>query len=79
MKDQSMTLEESCLTGIDILSDHLGPVGRVRFFQQSETGWGNYSEERYKLLGNPDLKTLVKKIQVKKAADNVRNIVNHST
>jgi len=67
MKNQSMTLEEIRLTGIDILGAHLGSIGMVRFLQQSETGWGNYTEERYKWLGNPDLKNLATEIQEKTA------------
>jgi hypothetical protein len=35
----------------------------VRFLQQSEMGWGNYTEERYQWLGDPDLEELAKKIQ----------------
>jgi hypothetical protein len=30
----------------------------VRFLQQSETGWGDYTKERKKWLGDPDLKEL---------------------
>ncbi len=62
MTKQTLTLEEIRLTGIELLGKHLGPVGMVRFLQQSETGWGDYSKERYKWLGNPDLKTLAKEI-----------------
>jgi hypothetical protein len=35
----------------------------VHFLQQSETGWGNYTEERYQWLDDPDLKELATKIQ----------------
>ncbi len=63
MNNQTMTLEEIRLFGIEVLSKHLGSVGMVRFLQQSETGWGNYTEERHQWLGDPDLKSLAKKIQ----------------
>jgi hypothetical protein len=36
----------------------------VRFLQQSETGWGNYTVEREQWLGDPDLEALAKKIQM---------------
>ncbi|EDN65039.1 conserved hypothetical protein [Beggiatoa sp. PS] len=35
----------------------------VRFLQQSETGFGDYTKERHKWLGDPDLRTLAKEIQ----------------
>ncbi len=60
-----MTLEQIRERGIQALREHLGIVGMVRFLQQSETGWGNYTEERYQWLGDPDLKTLAKEIQRK--------------
>lgn len=37
----------------------------VRFLQQSETGWGNYTEGRHQWLGDPDLRTLAREIQSK--------------
>jgi hypothetical protein len=39
----------------------------VRFLQQSDMGWGNYTEERYQWLGDPDLEELAKKIQTRHA------------
>ena len=41
----------------------LTDVGMVRFLQQAEMGWGNYTEERYQWLGEPDLEELANKIQ----------------
>jgi len=38
--------------GIKALKDALGPVGMVRFFQQYESGHGDYTEEKYQ---QPDL------------------------
>lgn len=65
MSQPAMTLEQIRERGIQALREHLGIVGMVRFLQQSETGWGNYTEERYQWLGDPDLKTLAKEIQRK--------------
>ncbi len=58
-----MTLEQIRWTGIELLGQHLGTIGMVRFLQQSETGWGDYTKERYNWLGDPDLRTLAKEIQ----------------
>ena len=60
---QAMTLEQIREQGLAILRQHLGIVGMVRFLQQSEMGWGDYTEERYQWLGEPDLEELAKKIQ----------------
>ncbi len=63
MEQQAMTLEQIRERGLAILCQHLGIVGMVRFLQQSELGWGNYTEERDQWLGDPDLEELAKKIQ----------------
>jgi hypothetical protein len=62
MNPETMTLEQIRQKGIEILAQQLGPVGMVRFFQHSETGWGNYTQERHQWLGNPTVKTLAKDI-----------------
>ncbi|MGB5687190.1 MAG: hypothetical protein WBM35_15380 [Candidatus Electrothrix sp.] len=58
MNTQAMTLEQVRRIGITALTQKLGAVGMVRFLQQSETGWGDYTKERKQWLGNPDLKEL---------------------
>jgi hypothetical protein len=63
MDQQTMTLEQIREKGLAILRQYLGIVGVVRFLQQSQMGWGNYTEERYQWLGDPDLKELAKEIQ----------------
>ena len=63
MEPHAMTLEQIRERGLAVLREHLGIVGMVRFLQQSEMGWGNYTEERYQWLGDPDLEELAKKIQ----------------
>jgi hypothetical protein len=68
MSQQTMTLEQIRQTGIDLLARHLGPVGMIRFFQQSETGQGDYTTERHQWLGNKDVKTLAEEIIAKRKA-----------
>jgi hypothetical protein len=63
MNPQAMTLEQIREQGLAALRQHLGIVGMVRFLQPSDMGWGNYTEERYQWLGDPDLEALGKKIQ----------------
>jgi len=38
--------------GLQALKEALGPVGMVRFFQQYENGFGDYTTEKYQ---QPDL------------------------
>lgn len=60
---QSMTLEQIKLTGMQVLLQHLGAVGMVRFLQQFQTGWGDYTTERHTWLDqDEDVRTLAQKI-----------------
>jgi len=63
MNAQSMTLEQIREQGFAVLRQHLGIVGMVRFLQQTEMGWGNYTEDRQQWLGEPDLEELARQIQ----------------
>ena len=65
MSEPALTMEQIRERGIQVLGEQLGIVGMVRFLQQTETGWGNYTEERHQWLGDPDLRTLAKEIQQK--------------
>jgi hypothetical protein len=65
MAHQTMTLAQIREKGLEVLGKHLGVVGMVRFLQQSEMGWGNYTEERYQWLGDPDLTEVAKNIQAR--------------
>ena len=46
MKTHIMTPNEIRRAGLDALTQGLGAVGMVRFLQQSETGWGDYTADR---------------------------------
>ena len=65
MTEQALTLEQIRERGIQVLREQLGIVDMVRFLQQTETGWGNYTEGRSQWLGDPDLRTVAKAIQGK--------------
>ena len=66
MNESTPTLEQIRARGIQVLGEQLGMVGMVRFLQQSETGWGNYTEERHQWLGDPDVRALAKDIQTRR-------------
>ena len=63
MNAQIMTQQQIRMTGIKILSQHMGVTEMIRFLQQSETGYGDYTRDRDKLLGNPSLEDLVADIK----------------
>lgn len=60
---QVMTPVQIREKGLEALRQHLGVVGMVRFLQQMELGYGDYTEERQQWLGDPDLNEAARKIQ----------------
>ena len=59
----TMTLEQIKLTGMQVLFQHLGAVGMVRFLQQFHIGWGDYTTERHTWLNqDEDVQSLAEKI-----------------
>jgi len=63
MKTKVMTPNEIRRTGIQVLTENLGAVGMVRFLQQSDLGWGDYTKERSQWLGNPTLDEIAAEIK----------------
>lgn len=59
----TMTLDQIKQVGINALNQYLGLVGMIRFLQQSEMGWGDYTKDRENWLDNPDLKELFNSIK----------------
>ena len=57
------TLEEVRQVGLDALARALGPVDMIRFLQQFETGKGDYTAERYALLGQTTVKQLAAELR----------------
>ena len=58
MNIQAMSFNEIRRTGIEALTEKLGAVGMIRFLQQNETGYGDYTKDREEILGNPSLEEL---------------------
>ena len=63
MNTKVMTRNEIRRTGIQLLTQNLGAVGMVRFLQQSDLGWGDYTKERSQWLGNPTLDEIAAEIK----------------
>lgn len=62
-----LSLAEIRREGIEALLDRLGPVGTIRFFQQYETGTGNYTEERHRWLDGLSVKEIVERIEKRRS------------
>ena len=63
MNTRYMTMNEIRRTGIQLLAQNLGAVGMVRFLQQSDLGWGEYTKERGQWLGDPSLDEIAAEIK----------------
>ena len=66
MNPATMTLEQVRLAGLQALSRDLGPVGLVRFLQQFETGYGDYTTERDGWLGHPTVRDISQEFERKR-------------
>lgn len=60
---KKLTLADIRKLGIEAIVKELGPVGMIRFFQQYELGYGDYTKERNSILQGEDVKSIVKKIK----------------
>lgn len=47
--------------GIEILNRELGPVVMIRFFQQYEKGYGDYSKERHEWIDKISIEEIAEK------------------
>jgi hypothetical protein len=68
MNTQTMSLEQIRVAGLEVLARELGVVGMVRFLQQFETGYGDYSKDRHAWLDDQDLEEVVTRIHGKRDA-----------
>ena len=55
MKNKNLSQEKIRTIGLGVLAKKLGPVGLIRFLQQFETGKGDYTSEREKILKGDSL------------------------
>ncbi len=62
MSADTMTPNELRQAGIAALTRALGPVGAIRFLQQFDSGYGDYTAERHALLGSPSVDELVQEL-----------------
>lgn len=58
-----LTNEKIQAKGIEALLASLGPVGMVRFLQQTDQGWGDYTRDRQRWLGDQGVDQIVSRIK----------------
>lgn len=63
MTVSTMTLNQIRQKGLEALSRELGPVGMIRFLQQFETGYGDYSIERHEWLDGQSVDDIYRRIK----------------
>ena len=61
MKAEFINLYQIRQMGIEILNREMGPVAMIRFFQQYESGSGDYTAERHLWLDNMTVEDIAEK------------------
>ena len=62
MTTETLSLYEIRTVGFEALLRELGPAGAIRFIQQYETGQGDYTRDRKKLLPKKSVREIGKEI-----------------
>jgi hypothetical protein len=62
MTTENLTLYEIRAIGFDALVRELGPAGAIRFIQQYESGHGDYTRDRKKLLSKKSVSEIGRQI-----------------
>jgi len=65
----TMTLSEIRLADLRALSRELGPVGMARFLQPFETGYGDYTRKRHRLLAQYTVSDVARALQERRKGD----------
>jgi hypothetical protein len=59
----TMTLEQIRVAGYRALLQELGPVNLIRFLQQFESGYGDYTQERHEWLDQYTVAEIAQEVQ----------------
>jgi hypothetical protein len=63
MTTKQLTLEEVKIKGLNILYKNLGSVDFIRFLQQYENGYGDFTQERDKFQNSYTVTNLIEEIK----------------
>ena len=66
MKTETLSFYEIRAIGFEALLRELGPAGAIRFIQQYETGQGDYTRDRKKLLPKKSVREIGGEIMKKR-------------
>jgi len=66
MTVQTMNSNQIRQAGLKALLEALGPVGMIRFLQQFETGYGDYTKDRAAWLDKMDVRQIAKEIKLRR-------------
>ncbi len=66
MRAEPLSLYEIRTIGFEALLRELGPAGAIRFIQQYETGHGDYTRDRRKILPKKSVRQIGKEIMRKR-------------
>lgn len=70
MSTQTMSPTVLRKAGLEAVAKALGPLGMVRFLQQFETGVGDYTKERERLLKGLSVQDIVSEVKSKRKKRN---------
>ncbi len=68
MTTETLSLYEIRTIGFEALLRELGPAGAIRFIQQYETGRGDYTRDRKKLLPKKSVREIGREIMKQRQA-----------
>ncbi len=66
MNDKTMTIPEIRREGFQALLQRLGPAGTIRFLQQFDPGFGDYTKDRHGWLDDLNLDDIAEAIEARR-------------
>lgn len=63
MSSQTLAVDSIRERGVRVLTRELGAAGMVQFMQQFQTGRGDYTKDRHKILGRLTVDQVVNEIR----------------
>ncbi len=66
-----LSIEEIREKGIEALNKSLGPIGMIRFIQELNSGYGNYTKDRYKWQDRYSIEDIFNEITRKKQKNKI--------